>query len=45
MHMLAKPMLALLMAIGLTVGVAGLTGCKTAGNVSYDFPSGRHGGP
>ena len=44
MHMLVKPLIALLMAIGLTVGVAGLAGCKTAENVSYDYPSGRGGG-
>ncbi len=45
MRMLVKPLIAMLMTIGLTVGVAGLGGCKTAENVSYDYPSGRGGGP
>ena len=44
MRMLMKPLTALVIAIGLTFAITGLAGCKTAGNVSYDYPSGRGGG-
>ena len=45
MQISMKPLMALLFAIGLTVAIAGLAGCKTAGTVTYDYPSGGGGGP